>query len=94
MMMMMMMMMIMMMIPSIYVKFRLSTSSILRSQSRAQVQAAARRPSSRRRLRTNILLALLSMVFLVSWAPINILTLLIKFSGIQLVRYTHYTQQM
>ena len=83
-----MMMMITMMILSIYIKFRLSTSSILRSQTRAQVQAAARSPSSRRRLRTNILLALLSMVFLVSWAPINILTLLIKFSGIELVRNT------
>ena len=84
------MMMISAILPSIYIKFRVSTSSIRRRQSRAQVQAATRSPSSRRRLRTNILLALLSLVFLLSWAPINILTLLIKFNGLQLVHSSQF----
>ena len=75
------MMMISAILPSIYIKFRVSTSSIRRGQSSL---------SSRRRLRTSILLALLSLVFLLSWAPINILTLLIKFNGIQLVHSSQF----
>ena len=56
---------------SIYIKFRKSRASLARISLSSQ----------RRRLRTNIMLCSFSLMFLVSWAPINILTLLNKICG-------------
>ena len=56
---------------SIYTKFRRSRASLARVSLRSQ----------RRRLRTNIMLGSFSLMFLVSWAPINILTLFNKIFG-------------
>ena len=56
---------------SIYSKFRRSSTSLARVSTSSQ----------RRRLRTNIMLCSFSLMFLISWAPINILTLLNKIFG-------------
>ena len=56
---------------SIYIKFRKSRANL----------ATVSLSSQRRRLRTNIMLCSFSLMFLISWAPINILTLLNKIFG-------------
>ena len=62
----------------IYNKFRQSTNNITSAQNVRQ---------SQRRRRTNILLFLISLMYLVSWAPINIFTIIIKFTKITEVRH-------
>ena len=63
---------------SIYTKFSRSRASLARN---VRVSPG----SQRRRLRTNIMLCSFSLMFLLSWAPINILTLLNKIFGFTLV---------
>ena len=63
---------------SIYTKFRRSRASLARN-------VRVSHSSQRRRLRTNIMLCSFSLMFLISWAPINILTLLNKIFGFALV---------
>ena len=64
----------------IYNKFRQSTNNITSAQN-------VRQSHIQRRRRTNILLFLISLMYLVSWAPINIFTIIIKFTNITEVRH-------
>ena len=65
---------------SIYNKFRLSTSINVTNQA-----------IQRKRRRTNIILFCITVIFFVSWCPINLLTLTVTFFEINMVRFSWFS---
>ena len=66
----------------VYKKFKQSTD---RSMNTSESPSNKVLRSIRRRRRTNILLVLMSLVFFVSWAPLNIVSVTLKFTDFELL---------
>ena len=70
-----------------YSKFKESTARAMKMNEQEPARKLLR--CIRRRRRTNILLVLISIVFFLSWAPLNLFSIFYKFFDLELVSSFH-----